>query len=304
MGLDMNLSNCKVIYASLSCHTAPFIMVKPLNDKFIGDGSFARVQIVVYNEERCAAKRYLRSRCKEFSSEFTLLAQLQHENIVRYIGLAAPLGPDEHPAIVMKLMDTDLHNRIISNELMTINQKLKILHDVAKGLDYLHSYKQKIIHRDLTARNVLLDSTGLAKISDFGNSRMVNNEQLTTMTSNVGTDVYRAPEALGDSYCEKIDIFSFGHLMLFILIREFPCKLTPVSYYDKDPGNGIHVPKVCLEVERRQKYLETLEKQTDSETSHIELIRKCLSNQPEERPTASQLIDFTAAGSRGSQAGQ
>ena len=267
--------------------------VKPLNDKFIGEGSYARVQIVVDKKQRkYAAKRFLRSRSKEFSSEFALLAQLKHKNIVRYIGLAVPLGIDEQPAIIMELLDIDLHSRIISTQPIESPQKFKILQDVAGGLNYLHCYSPKIIHRDLTARNVLLDSSGLAKIPDFGNSRMVDQQQLMTLTSNIGTLVYLAPEALGDSYTEKIDIFSYGHLMLFILIGEFPGNLLPSSYLDKDPGNGIHVPKVCLEVDRRQRYFNILEKQTDNDTLVTEFIKKCLSNNPEGRPTASQLITF------------
>lgn len=269
--------------------------MKPLEDKILGDGLYGRVQIVIDKEGcRYAAKRFLRSRCKEFSSEFTLLAQLQHKNIVRYIGLAAPFDPNEHPAIVMELMDIDLHSQLVSSQTMNFSRRLKILRDIAEGLNFLHSYSPKIIHRDLTAKNILLDSAGLAKIADFGNSRMVSQEQLTTMTSNIGTLVYLAPEAHGNSYSEKVDIFSYGHLMLFIFIREFPSNLLPASYYDKDPGNGIDcVPIVCLEVDRRKHYLKTLEQQTDNDTSILQVMKECLSNKAADRPTASQLITFT-----------
>ena len=267
-------------------------MEQRLNNRFIGDGTYARVQIVTDEKGiEYAAKRFLRSRCKEFSSEFTLLAQLRHVNIVCYIGLAGPFSPDEHPAIIMELLDIDLHRRILSSQPMALPTQLKILLDVAAGLNYLHTYTPIIIHRDLTAKNVLLNSAGLAKIADFGNSRMVSKEQLTTMTSGVGTLVYLAPEALGSDYDEKIDIFSYGHLMLFILIGKFPDNLLPASYFDKDPGNGIHVPKVRLEVDRRQDHLNGLEEKV-SDDSIVELVKKCLSNNSEDRPAALQLIKF------------
>ena len=267
----------------------PLIKVEAKGE-IIGHGSYASIQIVIYNGIRYAAKRYLRSRCKEFSSEFTLLAQLRHKNIVSYIGLARPLGPSEHPAILMELMDSDLHKRIVSSQAMEVCEKFKILQDVAKGLHYLHTNsEQKVIHRDLTARNVLLDSTGLAKVSDFGNSRTITNDQYLSMTSTVGTPVYSAPEARTSKYSEKIDIFSYGHLMLFILIGEFPCDLKPNIYYDKDPGNGIQHQKYRLEVDRRQEYFEVLEKQAKYDISLIQLTKKCLSNNPEDRPTASEL---------------
>lgn len=271
-----------------SFRVGPFNINVKQKGRFIGTGSYARVQVVTSDEGiEYAAKRFLRSRHKEFSSEFALLAKLQHVNIVRYIGLAGPFSPDEHPAIVMELLDTDLHRYILSSSPMAFPKQLKLLQDVALGLNYLHTYSPIIIHRDLTAKNVLLDSAGLAKIADFGNSRMFGNEQLTTMTSSVGTLVYLAPEALGNSYNEKIDIFSYGHLMLFILIGKFPDNLLPASYFDKDPGNGIHVPKVCLEVDRRQHYLNNLEV---GDGSIVQLVKECLSNKPEDRPSASQLI--------------
>jgi serine/threonine protein kinase len=188
----------------------------------------------------------------------------------------------------MELLSIDLHRHIISSQPMALPIQLKILLDVATGLNYLHTYSPTIIHRDLTAKNVLLDSAGLAKIADFGNSRMIGKEQ---MTSSIGTLVYLAPEAHGNSYDEKIDIFSYGHLMLFILIGKFPDNLLPASYYEKDPGNGIHVPKVRLEVDRRQHYLNDLEEKV-SDGSIVQLVRKCLSNKSEDRPAASQLITF------------
>ena len=52
--------------------------------------------------------------------------------------------------------------------------KVSILHDIAKGLAYLHSYKLLMIHSDLTAKNVLLSSERVAKISDFSNSRIID----------------------------------------------------------------------------------------------------------------------------------
>ena len=280
-----------MIHKYITFHLDPFINVKRSN-RFIGAGSYARVQVVTDDKGiEYAAKRFLRSRCKEFSSEFTLLAQLRHDNIVSYIGLAGPFSPDEHPAIIMELLHTDLHRYIISSQPMELSTQLKILQDISLGLNYLHTYSPKIIHRDLTAKNVLLDSAGLAKIADFGNSRMVSKEQLTTMTSGVGTLVYLAPEAHSNYYDEKIDIFSYGHLMIFLLIGKFPDNLPPASYFDKDPGNGIHVPKVCLEVDRRQHYLNDLEEKV-CDRSIVQLVKKCLSNKPEDRPSASRLITF------------
>jgi hypothetical protein len=268
----------------------PYISVHPLSGKILGDGPHGKVLLVVdKNGVKHAAKCFQRSHSKEFTSEFGLLALVRHKNIVRYIGLAR-LHSYENPAVVMELMNTDLHKRILQHPSIELSNKFYVLRDIAEGLDYLHTYQPKIIHRDLTAKNVLLSSSGIAKIADFGNSRMVNQEQLTEMTSVAGTLVYLAPEAQGNEYNEKIDIFSYGHLMLFIFIDEFPSDLSSPSYFVLDPNKpSTPVPRVQLETDRRRKYLEKL---LHRGTSVVKLVEKCLSNIPADRPAASQLVEF------------
>ncbi len=102
--------------------------------------------------------------------------------------------------------------------------KISILTDTCSGLVYLHGMPSPIIHRDLTARNVLLTSSLTAKITDMGNSRIVNlkSAQIAqTMSKVPGTLVYMPPEALSDSnkYGPSLDVFSFGHLALYVLTQ-------------------------------------------------------------------------------------
>ena len=102
--------------------------------------------------------------------------------------------------------------------------KRALLEDVARGLLYLHKHNPQIVHRDLTAKNVLLTSSLVAKITDFGNSRIVNlqpGQLARTLSQAPGTLVYMPPEALTTTsrYGPSLDIFSFGHLALFILTQ-------------------------------------------------------------------------------------
>ena len=99
--------------------------------------------------------------------------------------------------------------------------KRSMLENVARGLLYLHKHNPRIIHRDLTAKNVLLTDSFTAKITDFGNSRIVNLQPgylARTLSCLPGTLVYMPPEALQASsrYGPSLDIFSFGHLALFV----------------------------------------------------------------------------------------
>ena len=106
--------------------------------------------------------------------------------------------------------------------------KRSLLEDVASGLLYLHKMQSPVIHRDLTARNVLLSSNLIAKISDMGNSRIVEmrDDQIArrkprTLSRLPGTLVYMPPEALDEThrYGPSLDVFSYGHLALFTLTQ-------------------------------------------------------------------------------------
>lgn len=76
----------------------------------------------------------------------------------------------------MEQLQTNLHGYLLTPSYanLPLNAKVSILHDIAKGLGYLHNHKPLVIHCDLTAKNVLLSSEREAKISNFGNSRIID----------------------------------------------------------------------------------------------------------------------------------
>ena len=154
--------------------------------------------------------------------ECRLMSTISHANIVQFVGLCHLPEESELPLLVMELMDYNLHCYLLAkcNSNLPLSLRQSILEDVAKGLTYLHSLSDPIIHRDLTATNVLLNSALVAKISDFGNSRLLPNHFNPKKLSTIpGTALYMPPEASGDDYGTKLDIFSFGHLALFTLTQ-------------------------------------------------------------------------------------
>lgn len=170
--------------------------------------------------------------------------------------------------------------------------KRSILLDVSRGLVYLHGRSPPVIHRDLTARNILFTPSMRAKIADLGNARMVDPHKLTkTMSSAPGTLVYMPPEAtrVQSRYNAKLDMFSFGHLALFTAIQESPHDLLPSTYPDPDDEEDV---KARNEVQRREPYMTKLYKEFGKEHPLVKLIRQCLHNVPERRPGAMKVMDI------------
>ena len=166
----------------------------------------------------------VRDVCRKYLHECQLMSDLRHPNITQFLGVC--FLPDcQLPVLLMERLDSSLDDLLETVPNIPLALKRSMLEDVSKGLLYLHTHDPQIIHRDLTAKNVLLTSHSLAaKITDFGNSRIVNlqpGQLARTMSRLPGTQVYMPPEALSSSsrYGPSLDIFSFGHLALFTLTQ-------------------------------------------------------------------------------------
>lgn len=263
----------------------------------LGTGAFGRVVEVEVEGKLFAAKQYHptiedKKFFEKFPRESVLLQLLNHPNIVSYRGIHLP-RKGELPLFVMERLTTNLHEHLLDeqNPNLPICVKITILHDIAKGLTYLHTREPAVIHRDLTAKNILLNSRGVAKIADFGNSQIIylspDSAGLETMTGYPGTRVYLAPEALCTvgHYNAKLDVFSFGHLALFTAIQLFPIELKTPTYYDHQGGL-----RARTEVDRRRRYIDIMHSNLGHDHCLVALIERCLHNNPKERPSANRLV--------------
>ena len=280
-------------------------------NEVLGRGAYGCVEVVLCQGVECAAKR-LRTDVRgcgkkkfyeQFRNEYYLLSSLKHDNIVAYLGICFLSHSDQAdiPVLMMERLKIDLHRRLLDfaedyPHPLTKKEKNLILLGVAKGLKYLHTHQPPVIHRDLTARNVLLDERSTAKIADFGNSRILGIDESSCIESTncvAGTLVYSAPEALSvgtfhAQYNAKIDIFSFGHLTLFVFIDEFPNELPPPVDISSDGSR-----QALSEVERREKYITKLNSRSVEYNIPLilKLVTKCLDNRPTFRPTAENLVE-------------
>lgn len=131
--------------------------------------------------------------------------------------------------LVMECMHSSLSSTLDSHQNVPITLKRQVLYDVILGLRFLHERTNPIIHRDLTANNVLLTEDFRAKISDLGVAKIVPKDVLQKMTMAPGTGVYMPPEALvADSvYDTKLDMFSYGILILHVVTQTWPTPHMP-----------------------------------------------------------------------------
>ena len=232
---------------------------------------------------------HIRTVLDRLCGEMILMTQIHHSNIVESKGMCF-LVNHPLPVLLMERLMSSLHAYLLdpSHHAVELTRKVSILCDVASGLSYLHSHIPAIIHRDLTAKNVLLDSNLKAKIGDFGNARLMDLDpecSPETFTSLPGTWEYMPPEAQGKHtrYDPSLDVFSFGHLALFTITQSC-VELLPPTYSDSE---GVHGRS---EVKRREKSINTAEQMLGAKHSLMVLIKSCLHNSPAQRPHTEQIV--------------
>ena len=161
-----------------------------------------------------------------------------------------------------------------------------ILKDVALALSYLHQHDPPIIHRDLSANNVLLTRGMTAKISDLGVAKMLDlgPKVMQAMTKGPGTPCYMPPEALEEEahYNCKVDAFSYGVLMVHLFSGRWPFPTKAVIIDPQDPTRVI--PQT--EADRRQKTLDAIGR----DHPLMNLILHCIQNNPDLRPEAVEIL--------------
>ena len=149
---------------------------------------------------------------------------------------------------------------------------------MACGLRCLHSQDPPILHRDLTPNNILLTVYNVAKIADFGVSKVI--QAGTRNTKAPGNIDFMPPEALDDAdldYDCSLDVFSFAGIILHTFTQQWPHPSKPNNFDSKTRE------RVALsEVQRREKYLELM---TGESAVLKPLIEECLDEDPTVRPT-------------------
>ena len=201
--------------------------------------------------------------------EVSCMARVHHPNIVTFIGAVFDGCPA--PMIITELMDMNLRSAYEGID-FTRNQMIDIFQDIAYALHYLHELKIPIIHRDLSAPNVLLNSFPqsqgfIAKVTDFGSANL----EKVSQTSGEGALIYSAPEMFPPTdprqhlpkQTVKIDSFSYGMVLCEVIERKLPL------------------------VEDRWKMLQAVERRWNNIHG---LIMSCIEPEPLNRPNMAEIL--------------
>ena len=261
---------CYGVVYEVRVHGVPCI-AKRLHNILVGRGG----EEPVSDEERAGV-------IQKFREEVNLLSRLRHPNVVQFLGVH--YGCDKADiSLIMEHVHMDLEHCITAYSNIPHAYKTSILRDVSYGLAYLHS--MSIIHRDLNAGNVLLTESLKAKIADLGVAKLfdwTSAKHRIALTKCPGTLDFMPPESLGKKpkYDCKLDIFSVGHLILYLVNQEAPDVTDKTATEEDFKRHQVQAGK------RR----EALNQMGGPDHPLYTTAIQCLSDNPENRPTSTELV--------------
>ncbi|XP_050122678.1 serine/threonine-protein kinase CTR1-like isoform X4 [Malus sylvestris] len=247
----------------------------------IGAGSFGTVQRADWHGSDVAVKILMEQdlheeHFKEFLSEVTIMKDLRHPNIVLFMG--AVTKPPNLSIVTEYLSRGSLFMLLQkpgAREALDENSRLKMAHDVAKGMNYLHRHKPPIVHHDLKSPNLLVDKHYTVKVCDFGLSRSKASTFLSPKSA-AGTAEWMAPEVMrNEPSNEKSDVYSFGVILWELATLQRPWgNLNPLQV----------VSAVVV-------YNKRLDIPHDVNPRVAAIIEACWANEPWKRPSFASIME-------------
>ncbi|XP_022133481.1 receptor-like protein kinase FERONIA, partial [Momordica charantia] len=278
------------------CRSFTFDEILEATDYFnkereIGVGGFGAVYKGIFEDEddlTVAVKRLnpdSRQGAQEFKMEIELLSELRHFNLVSLIGYCIE---GKEMLLIYELMQNGTfkdHLYDTPNNPLPWKKRLEICYGAARGLNYLHTgFDRPIIHRDVKTTNILLDENWVAKVADFGMSKL-GQSNTAVSTAVKGTWGYLDPEYHRRlQVTEKSDVYSFGVVLFEVLCGRKP--LDPTAGEEK--FKLTLWAKKCSEKGTVHQIIDpTLKGKISPEClkQYLELAAICINDQMKNRPT-------------------
>ncbi|CAA0816469.1 Protein kinase superfamily protein [Striga hermonthica] len=268
-------------------------------DNKLGEGGFGSVYWgQLWDGSQIAVKRLKSWSNKaevEFSVEVEILARVRHKNLLTLRGCCSE---GQERLIVYDYMTnlsltSHLHGQHSAECHLDWARRMEIAIGAAEGIAYLHHHATPhIIHRDIKASNILLDSDFKAQVADFGFARLVP-DGATHVTTNIkGTLGYLAPEyAMLGKASEACDVYSFGILLLELATGRKPLE-------KMGPSHRRPITEWVLPLARERKFDELADPKLSGKYSEEELKRVvliglvCAHSQPEKRPIMLEVVEL------------
>ncbi|MED6143585.1 hypothetical protein PIB30_007530 [Stylosanthes scabra] len=274
-------------------------------DNKLGEGGFGSVYWgQLWDGSQIAVKRLKVWSSKadmEFAVEVEILARVRHKNLLSLRGYCAE---GQERLIVYDYMPnlsllSHLHGQHSAESLLDWKRRMIIAIGAAEGIAYLHHQATPhIIHRDIKASNVLLDSDFQAQVADFGFAKLIPDGATHVTTRVKGTLGYLAPEyAMLGKANESCDVYSFGVLLLELASGRKP--LEKLSNAVKRTISDWALPLAC-----EKKFREIADSRLNGEYVEEELRRVvlialiCAQSQAEKRPTMLEVVELLKGDSR------
>ncbi|KAM2326257.1 hypothetical protein ACFX1X_025509 [Malus domestica] len=231
----------------------------------------------------------------EFAVEVEILARVRHKNLLSLRGYCAE---GQERLIVYDYMPnlsllSHLHGQHSAECLLDWTRRMNIAIGSAEGVAYLHHHATPhIIHRDIKASNVLVDSDFQAQVADFGFAKLIPDGATHVTTRVKGTLGYLAPEyAMLGKASESCDVYSFGILLLELASGKKP--IEKVSQGMKRTVTDWALPLAC-----ERKFDEIADPKLNGKYLEDELKRVvfvallCAHSRPERRPTILEVVEL------------
>ncbi|MBY0113983.1 MAG: serine/threonine-protein kinase [Phycisphaerales bacterium] len=159
---------------------------------------------------------------RRFRAERQTLAALDHPNIARL--LDGGVTPDGRPFLVMEYVDGEPIDVYCDKKRLKVNDRLRLFRDVCEGVH--HAHKNLVIHRDIKPSNILVTSSGVPKLLDFGIAKVLSGDPTVGVTAETDrrlTPEYASPEQVeGGAITTASDVYALGVVLYEVLTGTRP----------------------------------------------------------------------------------